>query len=280
LNGQDALEGEPSLTFPDPDAGREEAEIWLMARLGITNTAVLQNPRFLSDPDWLAGEEAWRMGWVEEARRLWTGMRQRLDGDPLALYQLALALRERGADALSLQAAARLLARLDVQPQEAPPFLARLAYPTPYPEQVLAEAQRYHLDPLLLYALMRQESLFDPYAVSSAQARGLMQIIPPTARAIAEALDQPYRETWLYRPRVNIAFGVYYLARQRDRFGGNLWVALAAYNGGPGNAARWWEAARGDVDLFYERITLDETRRYLERILEHLSVYRSLYASH
>jgi len=57
-------------------------------------------------------------------------------------------------------------------------------------------------------------------------------------------------------------------------------VALAAYNGGPGNAARWWEAARGDVDLFYERITLDETRRYLERILEHLSVYRSLYASH
>ncbi|MCS7349896.1 MAG: tetratricopeptide repeat protein [Anaerolineae bacterium] len=280
LNGQDSLEGGPVPAFPDPEAGREEAEAWLLSRLGITDTTVLQNPRVLSDPAWLAGEEAWRMGWVEEARQLWTGVRQRLDEDPLALYQLALAFRAQGADALSLQAAARLLARLGVRPQEAPPFLARLAYPTPYPEQVLAEAQRYQLDPLLLYALIRQESLFDPYAVSSAQARGLMQIIPPTAQAIAGALGQPYRETWLYRPQVNITFGVYYLARQRDRFGGNLWVALAAYNGGPGNAARWWEAARGDVDLFYERITFEETRRYLERILEHLSVYRSLYASH
>lgn len=280
LNGQEALGGDLSTAFPDPESGREEAEAWLLARLGITDTAVLRNPPFSSDPAWLAGEEAWRMGWVEEARQLWTRVRQRLDGDPLALYQLALAFRERGADALSLQAAARMLARLGIRPQEAPPFLARLAYPTPYLEQVLAEAQRYSLDPLLLYALMRQESLFDPYAVSSAQARGLMQIIPPTARAIAGALDQPYRETWLYRPQVNIAFGAYYLARQRDRFGGNLWVALAAYNGGPGNAAQWWEAARGDVDLFYERITLEETRRYLERILEHLAVYRRLYASH
>lgn len=279
LNGQEFLDGNPSPTFPDPESGREEAETWLAARLGITDTAILRSPRFLSDPDWLAGEEAWRMGWVEEARKLWTNVRQHLDGDPLALYQLALAFRARGADALSLQAAARMLARLGIAPQEAPPFLARLAYPTPYLEQVLAEAQRYNLDPLLLYALMRQESLFDPYAVSSAQARGLMQIIPPTAQAIAAALDQPYRETWLYRPQVNIAFGVYYLARQRDRFGGNLWIALAAYNGGPGNAARWWEAARGDVDLFYERITSEETRRYLERILEHLSVYRLLYAS-
>ncbi|HXF69305.1 MAG TPA: tetratricopeptide repeat protein [Thermoflexus sp.] len=280
LSGQDALEGTAPWIIPDPEAGRAEAESWLMSRLGITDTAVLQNRRFQSDPDWVAGQEAWRMGWREEARELWTRVRQRLDGDPIALYQLALAFRDQGADTLSLQAATRLLARLGVSPRDAPPFLARLAYPVPYPEQVLAEAQRYHLDPLLLYALMRQESLFDPYAISSAQARGLMQIIPPTAQAIAEALDQPYRESWLHRPRVNIAFGVYYLARQRDRFGGNLWVALAAYNGGPGNAARWWERARGDVDLFYERITLEETRRYLERIVEHLSVYRALYPSH
>ncbi len=279
LDGRESLEGDRAPAFPDPDAGRPEAEAWLMARLGITETAALRNARFLSDPDWLAGEEAWRIGWIEEARGLWTGVRQRLDGDPLALYQLALAFRERGADALAVQAAARLLLRLGVTPLAAPPFLARLAYPTPYLDLVLAEAQRAHLDPLLLYALMRQESLFDPYAVSSARARGLMQIIPPTAQAIAQALGQPYRETWMDRPQVNIAFGVYYLARQRDRFGGNLWAALAAYNGGPANAARWWEQARGDPDLFYERIILDETRRYIERIVEHLAVYRALYAS-
>jgi soluble lytic murein transglycosylase len=276
LQGEDLTDLPETLPLPDPEAGRAEAEAWLRARLGITGTLPLSPSALWEDPLWQAGAEAWQMGWVEEARGLWTALRQRTE-DPLALYALALALREQGADALAVQAAARLLARLRVDPREAPPFLARLAYPTPYGEQVREEAQRRQLSPLLLYAVMRQESLFDPYAVSSARARGLMQIIPPTARAIAEALGQPYRESWLHRPGVSITFGSYYLAQQRDRFGGNLWVALAAYNGGPGNASRWWAAARGDPDLFYERITLGETRRYLERVVEHLAVYRILY---
>jgi len=277
LQGEDLTDLPETLELPDPEAGRAEAEEWLRARLGITGTLPLSPSVGLTDPLWQAGAEAWRVGWVEEARGLWTALRQRVE-DPLALYALALAFREQGAEALAVQAAARLLARLRVDPREAPPFLARLAYPVPYPDRVLEEAQRRHLPPLLLYAVMRQESLFDPYAVSSARARGLMQIIPPTAQAIAEALGQPYRESWLHRPAVSIAFGAYYLAQQRDRFGGNLWVALAAYNGGPGNAARWWATARGDPDLFYERITLEETRRYLERVVEHLAVYRALYA--
>ena len=278
LQGEDLTDLPETLDLLDPEAGRAEAEEWLRARLGITGTHPLSPSALWEDPLWQAGAEAWRVGWVEEARGLWTVLRQRVEGDPLALYALALAFREQGADALAVQAAARLLARLRVDPREAPPFLARLAYPVPYLDRVLEEARRHRLSPLLLYAVMRQESLFDPHAVSSARARGLMQIIPPTAREIAEALGQPYQESWLHRPAVSIAFGAYYLARQRDRFGGNLWVALAAYNGGPGNAARWWATARGDPDLFYERITLEETRRYLERVVEHLAVYRTLYA--
>jgi len=278
LQGEDLTDLPETLDLLDPEAGRAEAEEWLRTRLGITGTHPLSPSALWEDPLWQAGAEAWRVGWVEEARGLWTVLRQRVEGDPLALYALALAFREQGADALAVQAAARLLARLRVDPREAPPFLARLAYPVPYLDRVLEEARRHRLPPLLLYAVMRQESLFDPHAVSSARARGLMQIIPPTAREIAEALGQPYQESWLHRPAVSIAFGAYYLARQRDRFGGNLWVALAAYNGGPGNAARWWATARGDPDLFYERITLEETRRYLERVVEHLAVYRTLYA--
>ena len=278
LQGEDLTDLPETLDLLDPEAGRAEAEEWLRTRLGITGTHPLSPSALWEDPLWQAGAEAWRVGWVEEARGLWTVLRQRVEGDPLALYALALAFREQGADALAVQAAARLLARLRVDPREAPPFLARLAYPVPYLDQVLEEARRHRLPPLLLYAVMRQESLFDPHAVSSARARGLMQIIPPTAREIAEALGQPYQESWLHRPAVSIAFGAYYLARQRDRFGRNLWVALAAYNGGPGNAARWWATARGDPDLFYERITLEETRRYLERVVEHLAVYRTLYA--
>ena len=278
LQGEDLTDLPETLDLLDPEAGRAGAEEWLRARLGITGTHPLSPSALWEDPLWQAGAEAWRVGWVEEARGLWTVLRQRVEGDPLALYALALAFREQGADALAVQAAARLLAHLRVDPREAPPFLARLAYPVPYLDRVLEEARRHRLSPLLLYAVMRQESLFDPYAISSARARGLMQIIPPTAREIAEALGQPYQESWLHRPAVSIAFGAYYLARQRDRFGRNLWVALAAYNGGPGNAARWWATARGDPDLFYERITLEETRRYLERVVEHLAVYRTLYA--
>ena len=71
----------------------------------------------------------------------------------------------------------------------------------------------------------------------------------------------------------------WYLAQQRDRFDGALYPALAGYNGGPGNAARWWEAAGEDPDLFVEHIGFQETRTYVRRITEHHAKYRWLYAA-
>jgi soluble lytic murein transglycosylase len=163
---------------------------------------------------------------------------------------------------------------------QAPVFVARLAYPTYYADRVVAEAERRGLDPLLMFALIRQESLFEGIAVSSAFANGLMQIIPSTGREIAAALDWPnYATRDLYRPYVSITFGTYYLARQRDYFDGDLYAALAAYNGGAGNTLRWHDAAGGDPDLFLESITLNETRTYLLRIREHLAMYQRLYGA-
>ncbi|MBN1486390.1 MAG: transglycosylase SLT domain-containing protein, partial [Anaerolineae bacterium] len=114
---------------------------------------------------------------------------------------------------------------------------------------------------------------------SYAAAQGLMQVIPPTGAEIFQALGWPpdYETPDLYRPMVSVRYGTWYLAKQRDRFDGDLYAAMAGYNGGPGNAARWREAAQEDIDLFVELITFNETRTYVERITEHFAHYRWLY---
>jgi soluble lytic murein transglycosylase len=106
-----------------------------------------------------------------------------------------------------------------------------------------------------------------------------MQVIPPTGEEIHADLGWPpgYETADLYRPYVSLRFGTHYLAKQRDRFDGRIDVALAAYNGGPFNAQRWLESAGDDPDLFRELVTFSETRTYIQRIKEHLTIYRALY---
>jgi soluble lytic murein transglycosylase len=137
----------------------------------------------------------------------------------------------------------------------------------------------YGFHPLFLYALIRQESLFEGFVNSSAGARGLMQIIPTTGEEIAANLGWPqnYTSEDLYRPLVSLRFGVDYLDRQRKLFDGNLYAALAAYNAGPGNAQEWLKLAPDDPDLFLEVIRYDETRTYLRRIYENFNIYRLFY---
>ena len=144
---------------------------------------------------------------------------------------------------------------------------------------VVANATAEELPPLLLFSLIRQESLFESFASSWAYAHGLMQVIPSTGEYIAGQLGWPpgYDVTDLHRPLVSLRFGTWYLARQRDGFDGRLDVALAAYNGGPGNAARWLEESGGDPDLFLEIIRYGETRDYIRRIYEVFAIYRRLY---
>jgi len=142
---------------------------------------------------------------------------------------------------------------------DAPVFIARLTHPTYYEVLALQNARQSDLDPLLVFALIRQESLFESLATSTASAHGLMQVIPPTGA------------------QISLRFGTYYLAQQRDRFDDRIDVALAAYNGGPFRAVHWLESAGDDPDLFLELITLHEPRLYIQRIKEHLTVYQALY---
>jgi len=106
-----------------------------------------------------------------------------------------------------------------------------------------------------------------------------MQIIPSTGEDIAQNLGWPpdYSSDDLFRPMVNITLGIDYLDTQRNVFNGDLFAALAAYNGGPGNAREWYQLAQGDHDLFLEIIRFPETRNYIRHVYEIFTIYRMIY---
>ncbi|MDR3450577.1 MAG: lytic transglycosylase domain-containing protein [Alphaproteobacteria bacterium] len=136
-------------------------------------------------------------------------------------------------------------------------------------------------EPAFTHALIRQESMFNPDAGSNAGARGLMQLMPRTARDVARHMGLQYRESRLLNPGYSLQLGTAFVQQQIEHFNGSYILALAGYNAGAGRV-REWIAAYGDprdanVDAidWVESIPLDETRNYVERILENIQIYRA-----
>nr|MDP9196780.1 lytic transglycosylase domain-containing protein [Pseudomonadota bacterium] len=133
----------------------------------------------------------------------------------------------------------------------------------------------------LVHALIRQESTFNAGAISSAGARGLMQLMPATARQVARQEGLPHQPARLTEdPAYNIRLGAAYLERMLDQFGGSPVLAIAAYNAGP-SRVREWVGKLGqpgdrpeEVVDWIEQIPFSETRNYVQRVLENLQVYR------
>ncbi len=197
---------------------------------------------------------------------------------PRELLELALAASEAGLPARASAIATGLLARLGPRAQaQEPPELARLRYPLAHAALLERHGRARGIDPLLLAALIHQESRWDAGAVSVAGALGLTQVIPPTAAAIAAALGEDgFGTADLFRPATAIRFGAFYLGAQLERFG-VAHHALAAYNGGPENAARWAALAAWPPADFVEAVAFAETRGYVELVMEHYAWYRALY---
>lgn len=149
-----------------------------------------------------------------------------------------------------------------------------LLYPRPFDRQVRAAAQLSRLPPELIYSVMRQESLYRTDAVSAAGARGLLQLLPDTARRTARAWKQPRpKPEALFDPDVAIVLGAAHLSKLIERFGGQTVVALAAYNAGPNAAARWIPPQPVESDVWIENIPYNETRTYVQRIVWHNLVF-------
>jgi soluble lytic murein transglycosylase len=139
------------------------------------------------------------------------------------------------------------------------------------------------LEPALVHSLIRQESTFNENAVSPAGARGLMQLMPATAKQVAGQLGMQHTNSRLTSdPSYNIALGSAYMRELVDRFNGSYVLAIAAYNAGPGRVREWLQTngdprAEGvDVVDWIELIPIYETRNYVQRVLENLQVYRQV----
>jgi len=155
----------------------------------------------------------------------------------------------------------------------------RIYYPLDYEEVVRTHAELAHLPLDLVFAVIRQESAFDPRAKSRAGARGLMQVMPRTGRELALRMGLPWSTSRLVDPEFNLRLGTTYLRQVLEMFGGNLDLALAGYNGGPFRVKRLWAEAGADreLDRFLEGLAIEESKTYVKRILVLADSYRQLY---
>lgn len=156
-----------------------------------------------------------------------------------------------------------------------------MAYPRAHERTVTKASQEFGVSPLLVLSIMRQESAFDDRARSFASAHGLMQIIPTTARRIAQELGhEQFNNGWLNHPETNVRFGAWYLAQLSRKFRGHLGLAIAAYNAGPLAVESWVDDFGAlSTDEFVEQIPYKETRGYVKRVLSNLAAYTELYES-
>jgi len=157
----------------------------------------------------------------------------------------------------------------------------RLRFPTPYRNQVLKLAQKYDLDPALVYGVIRRESAFDPMARSHVGALGLMQLMPATARQMARnlGLEKPGRYAILNIDK-NLLLGTHYLNRLMKRYDQNIPLAVAAYNAGPHRVKRWLpDKAEGaddnslQADIWIESVPFRETRNYVQAVLAYANIF-------
>ena len=157
----------------------------------------------------------------------------------------------------------------------------RILFPEPYWETIKTESAKNNLDPYLVASLIRQESEFNPSAVSYANAWGLMQLLPSVGKAMAREEGMSHFETYqLLDPDTNIRLGTRYLRHMLEHFGGVSEYALAAYNAGDERVADW-EAAGPytGMDEFVESIPFTQTREYVEAILRNIETYRAIDAA-
>ena len=210
-------------------------------------------------------EQVWERDWLAA----------RAAGSTERLLSVADAFRNHGEAAAAMRLARRALA----EGAEPDARTYRLIYPATHLEVVNAAAEDAGLEPVLIASLIRQESLWEPKAVSSAGARGLMQVMPATGRELARNLGMSgFDVDQLFDPATNVRLGVRHFAAQIRGFDGDVVQTLAAYNAGRTPVLRWAaRAGTSDPELFTERIGYSETRDYVRIIQRNVEIYRALY---
>jgi soluble lytic murein transglycosylase len=197
--------------------------------------------------------------------------------DRTLTYPLAEALNERGYSVRGI----RLGLQMQRQDPNMNPRLIRILYPFPYRDVIAAESLERGLDPFMVAALTRQESLFSARISSPVGARGLMQVMPETGRMVAAGVGiARWDEELLFQPEINVHLGTRYLADQVRAYDGSLPSVFSAYNAGPHRVEQWKRYPEyGNEELFTERIPFRETRDYVKILTRNIAIYHGLYGA-
>ncbi len=267
----------------DLGAEHSQAQAWVLDTFKLpAETRLDELGALITDARFTRGQEFWALGLYNEARAEFEDLRVSVQSDPADTFRLVQFFYDLGLYRSAILASRQVLTLAgmdDAASLNAPVYFNHIRFGTYYKDQVLPLAQADGFNPLLVFSLIRQESMFESFIQSSAGARGLMQLMPATAQGLVDQTGWPsnYTDQDLYRPIVNLKLGVDYLARQRQYFDGDLYAMLAAYNGGPGNTSAWKDLAGSDPDLFLETVRIQETRDYVMRVAELFGIYERLY---
>jgi soluble lytic murein transglycosylase len=267
----------------DVQAEKALAEAWIKETFSVPPDTNLAGLGLLAeDPRIIRGTEFWELDLYADARSEFEALRNEVSFDAISSYRLANYYLDLGLYRPAIFAARSVLDAAgmdDAETMNAPVYFNYIRFGTYYSDLVIPAAEEYGFHPLLIFSIIRQESLFEGFVRSTAGARGLMQIIPSTGaeRADKEGWPPDYTDDDLYRPQVSIKLGTAYLNFLNSYFDGDLYAALAGYNGGPGNSIIWLEESKGDPDLFLEIIRFNETQSYIKNISEIFAIYRRIY---
>ncbi|MBG55898.1 MAG: hypothetical protein CL935_02060 [Deltaproteobacteria bacterium] len=159
--------------------------------------------------------------------------------------------------------------------------LWELAYPRPYWSRLKSLSKKAGIDPYFALAIMREESHFNPTALSSSKAMGLMQLMPATARHVAKKKKiELKRKEEIYNPELNTLLGTIYLGGLSARFKSELIYTAGSYNAGPHNMIKWIKRWKGKpIDVFVEQIPFNETKNYVKRVYRSYKLYKKIYSS-
>ncbi len=258
------------------DAGLGDAA---SVRIEALAEKVLKEPRLDDAHSWmLRSAAAWgSTGFDDAARALLNGVAVALPQTPEASLWLAWRYYKAGCRACASRAVEAVKQEL-ATPEEAELSML-LRFPVAHWASLFAESKTNGLDPFLVLSVIRQESRFDPDASSSANAHGLMQLIPATAERTAAKLGlKGTTVELLHNPDVNLRLGTRYLADLIREQNGSLPLALGTYNAGPKFMERLRQRVpTDDMEIFIEQIPYQETRDYVKKVLRNYAIYRKIY---
>ena len=260
------------------------ADQWMMLTFGLNYEDLSDNSAYKSDPDYLEALEYYAMGDYYQAAVSFEIVQEKLMEQPKASYAFLDELINLKIFNAAAYTSRQILTAAglyeDDRTLDVPNYFNHIRFGTWYQEYTKDVCDIYEISPFILYALMKQESMYNPWVTSSAGARGLMQIMPETGAEIAKTLHWPpnYTESDLNRVPVSVNFGAQYLKRVYNYFSQNSAAMLASYNGGSGNTQKWLKLAGNDPDLLFEVIRFQETRNYVQNIYRNAKIYERLYA--